>query len=138
MRSVRGEGVPGRRGPPRASAMAGPAPGCAHALSLSSRTFNCVHGSTGWGPVTGSSAPRRTAWIVAPPSLCTLCKGPLTSEAETSAWNGQPAHRDCVRIHLLQRDPAFRDWGGEPPAEDAPEEGMSDLGNREDDEDGPE
>lgn len=86
--------------------------------------------------VTGSAPPRRTAWIVEPPRLCSLCKSPLTVAGETSAWNGQPAHRDCVRIHLLQRDPAFRDWGGEPSSDDAPEEGMADLGNREDDEEG--
>jgi hypothetical protein len=52
---------------------------------------------------------RRIAWISAPPEICTLCKEPLGHPEETSSWNGSPAHRDCVRIHLLQRDPAFRD-----------------------------
>jgi hypothetical protein len=85
--------------------------------------------------VNGTTSPRRTAWIVAPPALCSLCQGPLSVPAETSAWNGQPAHRDCVRIHLLQRDPAFRDWGTEPPAEDAPEDPLGEVGGREDDED---
>ncbi len=33
--------------------------------------------------------------------------------------NGTPAHRDCVRVHLLQRDPAFHEGGEmeEPPEE---------------------
>jgi hypothetical protein len=66
-----------------------------------------------------TAPPRRTAWIIAPPELCSLCREPMTQPAEVSAWNGRPAHRDCVRIHLLQRDPAFHE--GEP--EDAPEDG---------------
>jgi hypothetical protein len=57
------------------------------------------------------SPPRRIAWISPPPEICTLCKEPLGDPAETSSWNGSPAHRDCVRIHLLQRDPAFRETG---------------------------
>jgi hypothetical protein len=52
---------------------------------------------------------RRISWISPPPEICTLCKEPLGNPSETSSWNGNPAHRDCVRIHLLQRDPAFRD-----------------------------
>ncbi len=55
-----------------------------------------------------AAPPRRIAWISPPPEICTLCKEPLGNPAETSSWNGNPAHRDCVRIHLLQRDPAFR------------------------------
>lgn len=58
--------------------------------------------------------------------------------AETSAWNGHPAHRDCVRIHLLNRDPAFRDWGAEPPSADAPDDPAGEFSGREDDEDGSE
>ena len=54
---------------------------------------------------------RRIAWISPPPEICTLCKEPLGTPDETSSWNGSPAHRDCVRIHLLQRDPAFRESG---------------------------
>ena len=57
--------------------------------------------------------PRQISWISAPPEICTLCKEPLGNPEETSSWNGNPAHRDCVRIHLLQRDPAFRE-GGDP------------------------
>jgi hypothetical protein len=53
--------------------------------------------------------PGRIAWIAPPPEICTLCKEPLGDPEETSSWNGNPAHRDCVRIHLLQRDPAFRE-----------------------------
>ncbi len=60
-----------------------------------------------------TALPRRIDWIVAPPEICYLCKAPLGAAAETSSWNGHPAHRDCVRIHLLQRDPAFR--GAEEP-----------------------
>jgi hypothetical protein len=79
----------------------------------------------------GGTTPR-TAWIVSPPEICALCKEPLTRPAETSSWNGHPAHRECVRIHLIQRDPAFREWGSEESPEEAPE--MSDeLGPREDD-----
>jgi len=55
------------------------------------------------------SRARRISWISPPPEICTLCKEPLGHPDETSSWNGSPAHRDCVRIHLLQRDPAFRD-----------------------------
>ena len=58
------------------------------------------------------SPPRRIAWISPPPEICTLCKEPLGVPEETSSWNGNPAHRDCVRIHLLQRDPAFHEGGG--------------------------
>ncbi len=63
---------------------------------------------------------RRVSWIVPPPEICCLCKEPLTRPEETSSWNGSPAHRDCVRIHLIQRDPAFREGGG---GEAAPDEG---------------
>ena len=56
-----------------------------------------------------TAPPRRISWIVAPPEICCLCKEPLGDPAETSSWNGNPAHRDCVRVHLVQRDPAFRE-----------------------------
>ena len=65
-----------------------------------------------------TSPPRRISWIVAPPEVCCLCKEPLGAAAETSSWNGVPAHRECVRVHLIQRDPAFR----EPEAEENPED----------------
>jgi hypothetical protein len=68
-------------------------------------------------------SPRRTSWIVAPPEVCCLCKEPLTRSSDVSAWNGAPAHRDCVRIHLIQRDPAFREWD----REDAPDEGFESV-----------
>ena len=67
------------------------------------------------------SAPRRIEWIVAPPQVCTLCKEPLTQLNEVSAWNGSPAHRDCVRIHLIQRDPAFREGEHEDGSEESAE-----------------
>lgn len=69
------------------------------------------------------SAPR-TAWIVAPPEICVLCLEPLGRREEASAWNGRPAHRECVRVHMIQRDPAFREWGAEGP--DAPGEDTTD------------
>lgn len=56
-----------------------------------------------------TAGPRRTAWIIAPPEVCSLCREPMTQPSEVSAWNGRPAHRDCVRVHLIQRDPAFRE-----------------------------
>lgn len=63
--------------------------------------------------------PRRISWISPPPEICWLCKEPLGDPAETSSWNGNPAHRDCVRIHLMQRDPAFSEGGeGEEPSDD--------------------
>ncbi|MGP8159368.1 MAG: hypothetical protein ACLPWO_07190 [Thermoplasmata archaeon] len=64
-------------------------------------------------------APRRISWISPPPEICCLCKEPLDEPEETSSWNGTPAHRDCVRVHLLQRDPAFHEGGEmeEPPEE---------------------
>ena len=64
-------------------------------------------------------APRRISWISAPPEICCLCKEPLGDPEETSSWNGNPAHRDCVRVHLLQRDPAFHESED---AEEPPEE----------------
>ncbi len=66
-----------------------------------------------------AAPPRRIAWIIPPPEICTLCKEPLGNPAETSSWNGNPAHRDCVRIHLLQRDPAFRE---SPDPDESPED----------------
>jgi hypothetical protein len=81
------------------------------------------------------SAPR-IQWIVAPPEVCVLCKEPLTRSEDASSWNGQPAHRECVRVHLIQRDPAFREWG----TEDAPEESSEvadELGPREDEDEDP-
>jgi hypothetical protein len=66
--------------------------------------------------------PRRIAWISPPPEICTLCKEPLGDPEQTSSWNGRPAHRDCVRVHLLQRDPAFREpTEGEEPEEESPD-----------------
>jgi hypothetical protein len=83
------------------------------------------------------SAPtRRISWISAPPEICTLCKEPLGSPEETSAWDGRPAHRECVRVHLIQRDPAFR----EPDPPEFSEESAEDLeggGPREDDDSDP-
>ncbi|HTW77661.1 MAG TPA: hypothetical protein VMG14_07875 [Thermoplasmata archaeon] len=67
---------------------------------------------------------RRISWISPPPEICTLCKEPLGDPAETSSWNGAPAHRDCVRVHLMQRDPAFRETTE---GADAPEEGADQI-----------
>jgi hypothetical protein len=78
--------------------------------------------------------PRRISWISAPPEICTLCKEPLGDPAETSSWNGQPAHRDCVRVHLLQRDPAFRESGDGDEGGDDPEESFDGILTRDDDE----
>jgi hypothetical protein len=78
----------------------------------------------------------RTAWIVAPPEICALCKEPLGRPEATSSWNGRPAHRECVRIHLIQLDPAFREWTGEGSSEESP--GMADeLTPREDEDEDP-
>ncbi|HEV2316855.1 MAG TPA: hypothetical protein VGV89_04690 [Thermoplasmata archaeon] len=74
----------------------------------------------------------RTAWIVPPPEICTLCKEPLSRPEDTSSWNGKPAHRECVRVHMIQRDPAFREWGTEESPEE-PGEGADDQPPREDD-----
>ena len=77
----------------------------------------------------GGAVPR-TSWIVAPPEICTLCKEPLTDPQESSSWNGQPAHRNCVRVHMIQRDPAFREWT--PEESEEPSESSEELGPRED------
>lgn len=79
----------------------------------------------------------RTPWIVAPPEPCALCGEPLGRPAETSSWNGRPAHRECVRIHLIQRDPAFRAWGAEEGGESDPGEGGEEetVAREDDDED---
>jgi hypothetical protein len=78
----------------------------------------------------GGTAPR-TPWIVAPPEICVLCKEPLTDPEESSSWNGQPAHRNCVRVHMIQRDPAFREWT--PAESEDPPEPSDEVGPREDD-----
>ncbi len=68
------------------------------------------------------SRSRRISWISPPPEICCLCKEPLGDPAETSSWNGNPAHRDCVRVRLMQRDPAFRESSdAEEPAEESGE-----------------
>jgi len=69
-----------------------------------------------------TAPPRRISWIAAPPEICTLCKEPLGSPDETSSWNGRPAHRDCVRVHMLQRDPAFHEGGEASEPGERPEE----------------
>lgn len=81
-----------------------------------------------------TAPPRRISWIAPPPEICSLCKEPLGAPEETSSWNGRPAHRDCVRVHLLQRDPAFRESRGsdEPPEES--EEAYDGTLTRDDDE----
>jgi len=84
-----------------------------------------------------TAPPRRISWISPPAEICSLCKEPLGSPEETSSWNGRPAHRDCVRVHLLQRDPAFHE--GED-ADDGPEEADEAFDGvlpRDDDEPGP-
>lgn len=68
-----------------------------------------------------TAPPRRITWISPPPQLCCLCREPLVHPSETSSWNGNPAHRDCVRIHLIQRDPAFREPEGEESGEESVE-----------------
>ncbi len=70
------------------------------------------------------SQPRRIAWVVPPPEICCICREPLGVPEETSAWNGRPAHRDCVRIQLIQGDPAFRETGE---VEDPPDEGADSM-----------
>ena len=77
--------------------------------------------------------PRRIAWISPPPEICTLCKEPLDTPSETSSWNGNPAHRDCVRIHMLQRDPAFRESSDEGDVSDEPGDSMDGVLPRDDD-----
>ncbi len=79
---------------------------------------------------------RRISWIIAPPELCCLCREPLTQPSEVSAWNGSPAHRECVRIHLVQRDPAFREGEGDQPSEGAGE-GVDGVLPRDDEEEDP-
>jgi hypothetical protein len=81
-----------------------------------------------------TAPPRRISWIAAPPEICSLCKEPLGAPEETSAWNGRPAHRDCVRIHLLQRDPAFRDSADPGDGSEEPDEGIDGILPRDDDE----
>ncbi len=84
----------------------------------------------------GMTTPRKTAWIVAPPEICSLCQEPLGQPSETSSWNGRPAHRDCVRVHLLQNDSAFR---GTVEVEEVPDESGDPLdggASRDDDDPG--
>jgi hypothetical protein len=80
------------------------------------------------------SPPRQISWISAPPEICALCKEPLGNPENTSSWNGHPAHRDCVRIHLLQRDPAFRESGEGEETSDDSDESFDGVLSRDDDE----
>ncbi len=80
-----------------------------------------------------TSPPRRISWISPPPEICVLCKEPLGPPEETSSWNGRPAHRDCVRVHLLQRDPAFGEAGSSDEGSEETDEAMDDLFPRDDD-----
>jgi hypothetical protein len=50
-----------------------------------------------------------------------------------SSWNGVPAHRECVRIHLVQRDPAFRDWTHEGESSEESTDAPDEATPREDD-----
>lgn len=77
---------------------------------------------------------RRISWISPPPEICTLCKEPLDHPDETSSWNGSPAHRDCVRVHLLQRDPAFRESSEATEPSDDAGESLDGVLPRDDDE----
>jgi|GEM_PF-382283 hypothetical protein len=79
--------------------------------------------------------PGQVAWIVSPPELCSLCRGPITRSDERSSWNDRPAHTECVRIHLLQQDPAFRDWGTEPGSRESPGDFEDEYLQTDDDED---
>lgn len=81
-----------------------------------------------------TAPPRRISWIAPPPEICSLCKEPLGSPDETSSWNGRPAHRDCVRVHLLQRDPAFREGSDASEVAEEPDEGFDGILPRDDDE----
>ncbi len=63
-----------------------------------------------------------------------LCKEPLGAPETTSSWNGRPAHRDCVRVHLLQRDPAFRESGDPGDGEEESSDSLDDVLPRDDDE----
>lgn len=77
---------------------------------------------------------RRISWVSAPPEVCCLCREPMTRPEEASSWNGRPAHRDCVRVHLLQNDSAFREGHREEPPEEAGDSADSVLSR--DDEEG--
>jgi hypothetical protein len=76
----------------------------------------------------------RTAWIVAPPEACVLCREPLGTPRDTSSWNGKPAHRECVRIHMMQHDPAFREGNVGEETVDDPSESMEEGTMHDDDE----
>ena len=80
-----------------------------------------------------AAPPRKISWISAPPEICVLCKEPLGAPEETSSWNGRPAHRDCVRVHLLQRDPAFTESGSSDDGAEESAEPMDEVLPREDD-----
>ena len=80
-----------------------------------------------------AAPPRKISWISAPAEICVLCKEPLGAPDETSSWNGRPAHRDCVRVHLLQRDPAFSETGGSEEGSEEAAEPMDEVLPRDDD-----
>jgi hypothetical protein len=79
-----------------------------------------------------AAPPRQISWISPPPEICTLCKEPLGAPEDTSSWNGRPAHRDCVRVHLLQRDPAFTESAGTEESDDDTDEPMDEILPRDD------
>ncbi len=57
-----------------------------------------------------TTPPGKISWVVPPAETCVLCHKPILGGQEPSTWNGQPAHGDCVRVHMMQRNPVFRDW----------------------------
>lgn len=80
-----------------------------------------------------TTPPGKISWVVAPAEPCVLCRRPILTGQETSTWNDKPAHSECVKVHMLQRHPVFRDWSDEPPPEAGPEDDA--LTRSDDDED---
>jgi hypothetical protein len=74
----------------------------------------------------------KSSWIVAPIDVCVICRKQIRDGEERGTWDGQPAHRECIHVRILQDQPAVQDWSGETPEG---EEGGDDGGAPPPDED---
>ena len=65
----------------------------------------------------------KSSWIIAPIDVCIICKKQITEGQERGSWDGQPAHRECIHVRILQDRPVAQDWSGEPIEDESEEDG---------------
>jgi hypothetical protein len=55
----------------------------------------------------------KSSWIIAPIDICIICKKQIKADEERGSWDGQPAHRECIHVRILQDQPGAQDWPGD-------------------------